>query len=630
MLSEIRDRSSGFFAYVIAALIIIPMAFWGVQEYASTEAQPVIVEVGDQKITQNFFQQSLGQAQAIAQQRNPSLANSNLLNNDFFKQQVLQDLIERALIEDIADDKNYRVGNEQLATIIKRSELFQKDGVFDSTAYETYVQTRAYSKTQFEDETRTNSRLSQVTSGYQESAMVLPDEVRELLEIQAEQRTFDLITIKQSDYAADIAVSEADIEQYYTDNTGNFLDPDRISVNYIELDIEQIAADISVDPDTVKALYDENIDSYVSKETRSLRHILLSTNGRNDKQQLAKAQDIYAQLTAGADFAELAKDNSQDPGSAANGGSLGEVEPGVMVAEFEQAAFALTEGEISEPVQSQFGYHIIQVEKINGGKPQSFDEVKFDIEQDERDNLASERLTERLEQMRDLVFEQSENLEGAAQELGLELKSTELFSAASGTGIAANEAVRSVAFSEQVSVEGLNSEIIELDNSVYVAVNRKEFKPSAPKPLASVSAVIKTQLTNERAAAAAKLAGDSLLEQAELDWAALAADESVTIETHTATLIDTERKASNDVLREVMQLQLDNEATKVTSVADVNGDFNILRLNKIAPGDLNAVSEQIKESTRQLIAQRNGRDLFESYIQGLNTDLDLQIKEDLL
>jgi len=325
------------------------------------------------------------------------------------------------------------------------------------------VQSRAYSKTQFENETRTNSRLGQVTSGYQESALILPDEVRELLEIQAEQRTFDLITVKQADYVGDVIVSDPDIEKYYNDNIDNYFDPDRMTVNYVELNIEEIAAGVTVDPEDVRSFYDDNEDSFISPETRNTRHILLSTNSSNEDEQLAKAQDLYTQLTAGADFAALAKENSQDPGSAANGGSLGEVEPGAMVEEFDQAMFALSEGEISEPVLSQFGYHIIQVEKINGGKPQPFDEVKFDIEQDERDRIADERLLERLEQLRNLVFENSENLKAVAEEMDLELQTSEIFSQTNGSGIAANEAIRTAAFSEQVAIDGINSEPIELE-----------------------------------------------------------------------------------------------------------------------------------------------------------------------
>lgn len=630
MLTEIRDRSSGVFAYVIAALIIIPMAFWGVQEYANTEAQPVIVEVGDQKITQGLFQQSLAQAQRTAQQRNPSLANSNLLNNDFFKNQVLEDLIQRAVVEKIATDKNYQIGNQQLADLIKSSELFQLDGEFDQSAYDAFVQSRAYSKTQFENETRSNSRLSQVASGYQESALVLPDEVRELLEIQAEQRTFDLITIKQADYATDIVVSDEDIQAFYEDNVDNFLEPDRMVINYLELDAEQVATEVTVDADKVKALYEENKDSYISPETRTTRHILLSTNDSNEDEQLAKAQDLFTQLQAGADFAELAKEHSQDPGSASNGGSLGEVEPGVMVPEFEQATFALEEGDISEPVQSQFGYHIIKVDKINGGDLPSFEEVKADIEQGERDLLADELMLEKLDQLRNLVFEQPESLDGVATEMGLELKTSEIFSAANGSGIAANEAVRTAAFSDQVSIEGINSEPIDLGNNVYAAISKKDFIASAPKPLTEVTAQIKQQLINERAAKAAKQAGDEILAKAKLDWSSLSNDESLSIETHTVTLIDTQPKADPSVIREVMRAQLNNEATKIISTADRTGNFNIIRLNKIAPGDLNVVSEQIKDSTRELVAQRNGLDLFESYIKGLSSDLNLQINEDLL
>lgn len=631
MLTEIRDRSSGVFAWVIAALIIIPMAFWGVQEYASTEAQPTIIEIGDQKITQQAFQARLANAQTQAVENNPALANSEIFSSDFYKSQVLDSMIDRALAQDIATKHNYSIGDKQLADLIKQSPLFQIDGKFDKSAYESYAVSQAYSKGQFEDTQRSNTRLSQVVSGYSESALVLPDEVRALLEIQSEQRTFDMIKINKNDFVADINVSDADVSEQYNNNQDLYMEADRISVSYVELSLEQIAAQITVTDEEIKEIYEDNVDSYISPESRETRHILLSTTGDEDaSDQMAKAQELVAQLKAGADFATLAKENSQDPGSKDIGGSLGEVARGEMVAEFENATFSLAEGELSDPVTSPFGIHIIKVDKILGGVAQSFDDVKFDIEQEERDRKAEDTLLEKVEQLRNLVFEQPQSLEGAASDLDLEIRSTELFSRESGQGIASNDTIRIAAFSEQVAVDDLNSEPVELAGGVYVALRKLEFSPSAPKPLATVSASIKAKLVDQRASDAAKAAGDSILETAKLNWSEVVSDESISVATHTISMIENTDNVAGDVVREVLKVQLDGLASKVSSFTGTNGDFNIIRLNQVTAGNVQAIPENIKESTRQLVAQRNGNSLFQSYLRGMAADLKDQINQDLL
>lgn len=631
MLTEIRERSSGVFAWIIAALIIIPMAFWGVQEYASTEAVPIIVEVGDEEISQNLFQQQLLNAQARERERNPSLANSDVLNGDFFKRRVLQDLINRAALRDIAEKQNYRIGDKQLAELIKSSNLFQKDGKFDQTAYETYLQTQLFSKNQFENNVRSDSRMNQVTTGFQESALVLPDEVRELLEIQAEQRTFDLITINKSDFVDGIIVTDEEVKEYYDANTDNFSNPDQVSITYVELDIESLAANITVTEQEVRDVYNDNVESFVSQESRTTRHILLSTGGSSkDADQLNKAEKLAAELKAGADFAELAKANSQDPGSANQGGLLGDIELGQMVPEFEEAAFGLAEGQISEPIKTQFGYHIIEVQKINGSEPQSFEEVRFDLELEERDRKAEEALSEKVEQLRNLVFEQPDSLEIAAKDLGVQLKTSALFSRAQGQGIASNELIRAAAFSEQVFQDGINSEPIELSNNRYVALRKDKFVASAAKPIAEVSEQIKAILVDQRSSLAAENQGASVLEKAQSDWSSLVSDETVTIATQTVSMIDNDSKVSNDVLRHILKAQLQDDSATVSSLTGLGGDFHIVRLTKIAPGNLNEVSEQVKDATRRLVAQRNGASMLNSYINNLGSTLSSEINSDLL
>ena len=224
MLTEIRDRSTGLFAWFIAAIIIIPMAFFGVQQYASTEARPTIVEIGDQKITQQEYQSRLTQAQARVRQQNPALANSDVLNSDLYKRQVLQTIVDQSLTSYLAEEHNYQIGEKAVDSIIANTSEFQTDGKFDQNLYNILIASRGPGGArQYKDDIRANTRGQQVVSGYQESALVLPSEVRELLEIQSEKRTFDLITIKQSDYNDSIVVSETDIADHYQANIDQYM-----------------------------------------------------------------------------------------------------------------------------------------------------------------------------------------------------------------------------------------------------------------------------------------------------------------------------------------------------------------------------------------------------------------------
>ena len=630
MLTEIRDRSSGWFAWVIAALIIIPMAFWGVQEYANTAANPSVIELGDQKVSLGDFQAQFNNQQQRMRQSMGDQVNNDYLSSDGFKQSVFQQVLNRTLIEHVAAKQNYRIGDEQLAGFIKESELFQTDGKFDQSAYERYVASSQYSKERYENALRADQHLAQVTAGYEESAIVLPDEVRSLLELQAEKRSFELLTLKQQDYNADVEVEDSEIADYYESNLQGFLEDEKVTVQYLELNIEDIATTVTVDEEELRAIYDNNVESYISAEKRETRHILLSTtSGEDEDEQLSKAQALVSELRAGGAFAELAKVNSQDPGSATTGGDLGLIETGQMVPEFESATFALEEGAISDPVKTQFGYHIIQVTRVEVPEQQSFEEVKFDLQQEERDRIAEDTLLEKVDELRNLAFEQIDNLEGIGEIMGLEVKTSDAFDRASGTGIAASAAVRNTAFSDEILLDNINSEPIEVNGGLYAVIRKASYQPSEPKPLSDVSEQIKQSLILQKAAEAAKTAGAALLEQAKLNWqAVLDSDNEVT--THTVSLIDQERQVAPDVLQKVTTMHLQDRQPMIDSVVGLNGDFNLIRLVKIEPGDVNAVSEQIKARTRQILAQRNGQSLMRSYVESLNQTLEPVINTDLL
>lgn len=631
MLTEIREGSSGWFSWIIAALIIIPMAFWGVQEYASSDATLSVAKIGEQKISQNEFQVRLSNEQQRLRQAMGAQVNEDLLNSDGLKQNVLDQLINRAIVQQVAEKEGYRIGNQQLVKIIKDSELFKVDGEFDEEAYSRYATGSAYSKAQYEDQLRDGSRLSQVTEGYQESALVLSDEVRLLLEIQAEERTVDILTVKKTDFTESVAVTDEEIAEYYAANTQAFMQDEKVATSYVELNKKDLMVGLEVNEDELKALYEQSAESFLSSEKRNTRHILLNiSDEKGDDEQKALAEQLVAELRAGADFAELAKAHSADPGSAANGGSLGLVERGQMVPEFEEATFSLEAGKISEPVKSQFGYHIIQVEKIEQSVQKPYEDVRLDLENEERDRIASENILDQVEQLRNLAYEQPDNLDQVVDEMGLELQKTALFDRNTGVGVAALPSFRTAAFSEAVLLDEVNSEPIELSDGQWVVLRKAEHQESEPKLLAAVTEQIKQILVSEKASEAALIAGKSKLEKANLNWDGLAADDGTDIATHTLSLANPQRVVSPTVLEEISNMSLENGQPSVTSVEDTTGDFHIVRLTKVAIGDVAGLSEQIKDSTRRAVAQRNGSALMATYLEGLRKEIAPEINPDLL
>jgi len=492
MLTEIRDRSTGWFAWGLALLIIIPMAFWGIQDYASGDVDPAVVSVGDSNITQREFQAALQNQQQRFRQQFGQNINDSFLNSPDFKQNVLQGIMQQRAIQHIAERGVYSVGDSQLVELIKQNPVFQEEGQFSQDAFNRYAAQSGFARQQFEENIREQAVLQQVTSGYRESSFVLPEETREVLEWQVEERDFELLTIDSAQFREKVEISDEDLQQYYADNVSSLLKEASTSIQYVELDAEAFKQDLEVNEDNLLALYEENKEALRSNEVRETRHILISLDEGEDK-ALEKANELKERLGKGEDFATLAKEFSQDPGSANNGGSLGKVQKGQMVAEFEEVNFSIEQGVVSDPVKSQFGYHLIKVDDIQLPAQKTFEEVRSDLEQQELDRLAQDILIEKEERLRNLAYEFPESLETVAEELSLELKTTETFTQANGAGIAANPSVRQVAFSEEVSVDRLNSEPSEHKTTVSdqasgleQAVLREAFSMTLDDPIRSL------------------------------------------------------------------------------------------------------------------------------------------------
>ena len=622
MLSEIKDRATGWMAWVIVIIISIPFAFWGVNEYLSARANVPVAEVAGHEISQEDYRQNL---QQVRERFRRSGLNSDYLDSKEFKRKVVDSMVTSALLDLDADEQGYRIGDVQLSEFIRTVPEFQRDGKFDQDAYQRALIASGQNAVGFEQRMRRENVLAQIRNSFSESAFITPSERIELLGLYTQKRDYDYALVRPSKFENTVSLSEQEIEQRYNDNRDRYQTPEQIKIQFLKLAVSDFAKEVAVNDEQIEKYYQENINRYLTPETRAASHILIKlAKDADDKARnaaLEKAQALVQQARDGADFAELAKNNSADTVSAKNGGDLGIVKQGQMVPAFEQALFALAkEGDVSEPVLSDFGYHVIKLNSIIAEKPKPLEEVKAKIKQDLQRALAEEQFIAKSEAFNNAVYEQSHSLEPAAEATGLEIQTSDWFTRDKGTGIAANPKVREVAFSAEVLNEERNSESFELDQSTLISLRKLEYKKARPQELKEVRDDIEKTLRQEKARAKAKQAGEDLLKKLKGGeaWDSLLSAEALTGETASHQRSENVSQPPAQVVEAAFQLpKPGSTGASYAGLALDNGVFYLVRLRQVVDGDVENASAEVKQKIDALLKARRGREYYYNYEAGL-------------
>jgi len=497
MLQAIRDKVTGWIAYGIIFLISIPFALWGVNSYlGGGEVAPAAIVNGEEITARDLDQAYANYRQRLAQLFGGSIPES-FGNETMLRETVREQLIEEVALRQYIQKQRYRIGDSDLNRIIRGMDVFQREGQFDTAIYEAQLRSLGYSPLGFEQELRTNGAMEQFQTGIRATAFLTPL-TRERY-VSLTNQTRKIRTLRFSADADALEFSEAEIEQHYQANSNRYRTPDQVKIDYIEVSLDDVKKSIEVKPDDLRLRYEDHRDAYTTAETREASHILIKVDSDEDNDQaLARISEIRDRIVAGESFADLAREYSEDPGSAADGGNLGEIERGVMVQTFEAALFAMEVDQLSEPVKTGFGWHLIKLHAINGGETRPFESVKDELEDEIRTELAEGQIYDLVENLANLAYEQSDSLLPASEQLGLELQTSGWFSRTSGQGIAAEQQVRQAAFSPEVLQQGLNSEAIELGNDRIIFVRLNEFKPSEQQPLEQVRDRVVSELRVSR------------------------------------------------------------------------------------------------------------------------------------
>lgn len=516
MLDFIRRRATGWLAWGIVILISIPFALWGIQQYLSPVSSLSVAEVNGTEIQLREFQQAVQEQRArLRQMLGPQMAAS--IDDARIREQTLERMINDQLMLEAAADAGLRIGDAQLAAVIQSQEVFRTNGSFSQERYQSWLNQQGYSPSGFEQVMRQNLMTNQIANGLARSAFVTGDELARVRGLEGQQRRFRSLVLPASRYE-DVEITEEAVTARYEDDKSRYARPEQVTVEYIRLSRAEIASQIPVDEAELRSLYESRKANFVTPEQRKVSHILLSVPEDAGQDTVAAAQEklagIRQKIESGASFDEMAKEHSEDPGTAQNGGDLGFIGKGVMDPAFESAAYALEEGGLSEPVRTQFGLHLIKVDEIRPARTRSFEEVRDQLESDYQNEQADLLFSEQAERLANLTFEHPETLEVAADTLDVKVGTSDPFSRdGAASGIASHREVVQAAFSEDVLERENNSELLELDDGAVAVIRVKHHEPASIRPLDEVRERIVKELKQRAAREQAAGTGRALLDR---------------------------------------------------------------------------------------------------------------------
>jgi len=489
MLQAINDRIKGWLGIVIVVLIGLPFALWGIQSYFDDAGPRYAAKVNGHEITANEFERTVSlQRQALLRQYGSELP----IEEKDLRETTLTQLINQRLLEGTTFDNGYRVSDAVLSARIK--QMFTVDGVFDRLRFEANVNAMNMSIPMFEHSLRNELRTKQMQAALANTSFATKNELSILASLNEQTRDISLLTFNVDHFSTASKPTSEEIQQYYDKNLSQFMMPETVTIDYVEIKSEDLAETINVDEEQIKLMYDEYIASAKGREERKARHILLTVAvDAKEEDKIAarvKIESLKKKVDEGADFAQLAKENSQDTGSAVKGGDLGWVALGEMVKPFEKALFNLEKGTVSNVVESQFGLHLIKLDDVRSEAVEPLGIKRYSLEEDLKADSVASMFYDMSERLASIAYENPDSLDFVVEELGLKINTSKTFSRIKGEGIAEDEKVRNIAFSALVLQDRANSDIIEITPSHVIVLRINEHNPSKAIPLELVSSKI--------------------------------------------------------------------------------------------------------------------------------------------
>ena len=622
MLQTIRDRAQGIFAWVMLIAIGVPFALWGIQNYIDTGKEKPAAVVGDREIfdrdVTRAYEQSLNNLVGI---------------DDFDEKKLRQDALDRLIGEEVitqsATDRSLVVSDVEARSFIQTLPYFHTDGKFDKDKYKVMLSAQGMSPEQFAAQIRRALTSEQFQRGVSESAFVTQGEFERLMRLKSQERDVEYVKVPLQ--ASGKTFADAEINAYYEAHRADFRNPERVSVEYIALNLEDLAKGVDISEEDLKKAYEEQKSNFGSPERRKLSHILVAQEGSGEaaeKTALNKALSIQDRLNKGEDFAMLAQTLSSDTASAKKGGDLGYLDPAAQEESFTKAAESLLPNAVSDPIKTSFGYHLIKLTELVPAKTKTFDEVRAELLKSLQRNRAESAFYEKGQKLAEITFEHPGSLDAAANQLGLKIQQTGLFTREAGDDVASDEAVRKVAFSEDV-LTGKNSEPVELGNEKAVVLRVKEHQPATDKPLSEVKDMIISKLREEDARSEASKRAQALYKSLGDGKSLADAAKDAGLEVNHPGMIRRENdKLPPELVRGVFSAARPSEGKSTPGqVALADGSQLVFSVIAVKDGASTAADSKEQESGTQFLRRVGAQGEFGAFVAKLRELADVEIKD---
>ncbi|WP_286220062.1 SurA N-terminal domain-containing protein [Marinobacter apostichopi] len=615
MLQDIRENAQGTIAKIIIGLLIVSLSIWGMDAIiGGFSGEPEVATVNGEDVTEREF---LRLVQMESQRRLSRMENPDpsLLNEDQIRKDVLESLIQqRVLIQD-ADSQGLALTDADIDALITQMPQFQVEGQFNRDRFVSTVRNMGMGVAEFRETMRKQYVVNQIRAGIVQSGVAADENVSQLLRIQNQTRDFRVVSVPESVVADQVEITEEDVQSFYDENSSAFKQPEQIDAAYITLSLGALAEFIEISEDELQGYYETRADD-LAREERRAAHILIE-DGENADQTMATVQQ---KLADGASFADLAKEYSIDTVSAEEGGDLGYAGRGVYNEAFEEALFALEEGEVSEPVETSFGVHLIKLEDVRRSDVPALSEIEGQL----RSELARERAEERFAEIRTKLADSAyaaDDLAGPAEELGLEVREAKGITRNGGTAPFDHEGLVRQLFSADVVEDGYNTELIDVGDNVSVVARVREYREAQQLALEEVAADVRASLKAQKTRAALSERADEIIAGLESgkSLSELAADEWVSFEAKPRN----DQEAGAAVMRTVFSLSRPAEGETRYGQSVSGSSAAVVALDGVNEGAVDETSEEFGQ-LEEFLASLEGQREYGAYQQFLRNRAEVE------
>lgn len=626
MLEVIRERAHGLIAKIILGLIIVPFALWGVDSYIQqSDKADIVAQVDGQKITRQEFGLALKEKQDQMRAELGARFDPAALDRPEIRQSILDGLVQQRLLAMESTSAGLSMPDALLASIISSIPEFQQDGKFSPARYDAMLQAQNMTKPVFENRLRQNllfRQLLEVSRG----AFVPRTAEEKVMRLAEQQREISQAMVTPEHYMVQIKIDPADVKAYYDKHHEEFRVSEQVKLDYVVLSLDELAQQMDAGEDEVKKYYDEHNAQYQEQEQRRASHILIAASPADKAAARAEAEKILKDVKQSpAKFEALAKQYSKDPGSAAKGGDLGFFSRGMMVKSFEDAAFAMKDGEISGLVPSDFGFHIIKLTAIKQGGVRSLGEVKGEIVQELKMQKAGKKFAELAETFSNTVYEQSDSLQPVADKLKLKIQTSPLIGKnGANQGLLNNPKLLEAVFSEDAFKLKRNTQAIEVAPNTLLAARVTEYKAATYKPFEDLHTELAKRLLREQSNIMAVKQGKEALATlqkggtvSELQWG--------------AQIMITRENASTmgkEALSQIFRANADKLPAYTGFENPKGGGFLLIKVSKVV--EAGTIDPEKKKSYVSQLRQSLSQEYSSAYLANLKQKADIRITKEKL